>query len=197
MPLLFSPDFLSSLSKGQPAAPLLNSLEQLPRNISPLNRMLFLEGKHFLADHNLNYTDKMGMAVGIEIRVPLLDPDLIALAVQLPDRYKQKGTEGKWIFKKAMEAHLPKEIIYRPKSGFGVPLRRWLHDGLRPMVDELLSARSLRQRGVFDPKGVAKLLELDRSGKIDGAYTIFSIMSIELWCRNFLDANKCRCLKRL
>lgn len=190
MPLLFSAEFLMSISKGQPAAPLLTSLLCLPGNISPLNRMLFLEGKHFLADHNLNYTDKMGMVAGVEIRVPLLDPDLIALAAHLPEGYKQNGTVGKWIFKKAMEAHLPKEIIYRPKAGFGVPLRRWLHDGLRPMVEELLSARSLRERGIFEPAGVAKLLEMDRTGEIDGAYTIFSIMSIELWCRNFLDANR-------
>jgi asparagine synthase (glutamine-hydrolysing) len=190
MPLLFSAEFLLGISKGQPAAPLLNSLLCLPGNTSPLNRMLFLEGKHFLADHNLNYTDKMGMVAGVEIRVPLLDPDLIALAAHLPDRYKQNGTVGKWIFKKAMEAHLPKEIIYRPKAGFGVPLRRWLHGGLRPMVDELLSARVLRARGIFEPTGVAKLLEMDRNGEIDGAYTIFSIMSIELWCRNFLDANR-------
>ena len=68
--------------------------------------MLFLEGKFFLADHNLNYTDKMAMSQGVEVRVPLLDTDLVALAARLPDKMKQRGATGKWIFKKAMEPYL-------------------------------------------------------------------------------------------
>ena len=92
--------------------PLLESLDDIPKNATPLDRLLYLECRHFLADHNLAYTDKMSMAVGVEVRVPLLDRDLVDLAFQLPAKFKQRGFEGKWIFKKAMEGILPRELIY-------------------------------------------------------------------------------------
>ena len=184
---LYSQPLKESLANETFSAPLLRTLSKLPRGTDPLNKMLYLEGKHFLADHNLNYTDKMSMACGVEVRVPLLDPDLVALAARLPVSYKQNGREGKWIFKKAMEPYLPHDVIYRPKTGFGAPLRSWLRHELRPVVEDVLSAKSLQQRGLFDPRGVQRLIEMDRSGQVDGTYPIFSLMCIELWCRIFLD----------
>jgi len=170
------------------AAPLLASLARIPNERDPLNRMLYLEGKHFLADHNLNYTDKTTMAAGVESRVPFLDPDLVALAARIPSRMKQQGRVGKAIFKKAMEASLPREVIYRPKTGFGAPIRRWLKVELRGLVDEMLSPDALRRRGLFDPRGVGNLIALDRAGRVDGAYTIFALLCVEMWCRLFVDA---------
>ncbi len=117
------PQFNNALLNYDVASPLMKTLERMPEDIHPLNKMLYLEAKHFLTDHNLNYTDKMGMAEGVEIRVPLLDPDLINFSASLPINYKQRGREGKWIFKKAMENMLPNDVIYRPKTGFGTPLR--------------------------------------------------------------------------
>lgn len=167
--------------------PLLQSLARIPHEKNPLNRMLYLEAKHFLADHNLNYTDKMSMAAGVEVRVPLLDLDLIRFAARIPAHFKQRGKHGKFIFKKAMENTLPHPVIYRPKAGFGAPLRRWLHHELKPLVQDILSAEALRSRGLFDSNAVLKLIEHDRTGRIDASYTIFSLLAIELWCRQFVD----------
>ena len=187
LPSLYGPLLKENLITEHPSEPLKFTLSKLNKNTHPLNQMLYLEGKHFLADHNLNYTDKMGMAQGVEIRVPLLDPDLISLVSQLPIKYKQHGRIGKWIFKKAMEPYLPQEVIYRPKTGFGAPLRDWLRNELRPMVEDVLSENSLKNRGLFDPAGVRNLIRLDKKGQIDGAYTLFSMMCIEMWCRIFID----------
>ncbi len=184
---LYSRDFSDSLGDVSTAAPLLRSLNGIPGEADPLNRMLFLETKHFLADHNLNYTDKMGMAAGVEVRVPLLDPDLVDFATRVPSGMKQNGSVGKAIFKQAMEPYLPRKVIYRPKTGFGAPLRRWLHHELREQVEDTLSPASLKARGLFDPAAVARLLEQDRLGQVDGAYTIFSLMCIERWCQIFVD----------
>ena len=176
-----------ALRGAQTSQPLLASLADLPRDTPSLNRMLYLESRHFLADHNLNYTDKMAMAEGVEVRVPLLDPDVVALAARLPLDYKQRGATGKWIFKKAMEPYLPHDVIYRPKTGFGAPLRHWLRHELRDVVEDVLSDASLTSRGLFDPAGVRRLVHNDRAGRVDGSYTIFSLICIELWCRIFLD----------
>lgn len=184
---LYSADMAKQIENIDTALPLLQSLNRIPHETDPLNRMLYLEGKHFLADHNLNYTDKMAMAAGVEVRVPLLDPDLIAFAVGIPSHLKQKRKIGKSIFKKAMEPYLPNEIIYRPKAGFGAPLRRWLHRELKPLVNDVLSNQRLQSRGLFDAKAVASLIKLDEVGQVDAAYTIFSLLCIELWCQTFID----------
>lgn len=184
---LYSPEVAGELHDIDTFEPLKDSLGRIPKEQNALNKMLYLEGKHFLTDHNLNYTDKTSMASGVEVRVPLLDLELIKLATQIPPHLKQKGLTGKYIFKKAMEPYLPKDVIYRPKSGFGAPLRRWLHKELRPQVEDLLSVESLVRRGLFSPDAVRTIVDLDRSGKIDGSYTIFAVMCIELWCRIFID----------
>ncbi len=172
---------------GTIACPLTRALRRLPAEMPALNKMLYLDAKYFLADHNLNYTDKLSMAHGVEVRVPLLDPDVVAMAARLPVWMKQNGRTGKWIFKKAMEASLPESVIYRPKAGFGAPLRTWLRGELQPLVEDVLSEASLSRRGLFDPQGVRRMIELDRRGAMDAAYPTLALMSIELWCRIFLD----------
>ena len=186
---IYSSDMLSQIDTSGQSDPLVQSLKRLPEQMSDLNRMLYLDGKHFLADHNLNYFDKMSMATGVEVRVPLLDPDLIALAARLPVTYKQKGGISKWVLKKAMESMLPNEVIYRPKSGFGVPLRVWLNNPLSPLVNDTLSEASISNRGLFDFKAVRQLQKQTQAGTTDATYTILSMLCIELWCRMFLDAS--------
>lgn len=184
---LLTPEFRAGLDEECLYAPLLQTLSQLPPDVEPLNRMLYLECKHFLADHNLNYTDKMGMSAGVEVRVPLLDLDLVQFAGSLPVAMKQRGAVGKWIFKKAMEPYLPHDVIYRPKTGFGVPLRRWLQGILKPLVDDVLSEHSLKSRGIFDPGAVKQLVQADRASRVDASYTILGMVCLELWCRQYID----------
>ena len=186
---LYSPQMRERVADLPFSEPLMHSLANVPEDVHELNRMLYLDCKHFLADHNLNYFDKMSMATGVEVRVPLLDPDLVSLAARLPVAYKHRHGQGKWIFKAAMEPLLPREVIYRTKAGFGVPLRHWLRNELRPMVEDTLSADSLARRGLFDYGAVQELLMRDRTGSVDAAYTILSLVCIELWCRMFLDVS--------
>lgn len=184
---LFAPEHRAALAGEAMGAPLENYLATLPTGLPPLQRMLALEQRFFLADHNLLYTDKMSMAAGVEVRVPFLDNDLVQLANALPPGLKQRGAEGKWVLKKAMEPYLPHEVIYRPKTGFGAPLRHWLRYELKDLVDDVLSADTLCRRGLFDPKEVARLVADDRAGRVDAAYTILGLVCIEIWCRKFMD----------
>jgi len=183
---LYSRDFAHLLGSVDTAAPLLESLARIPAERDRLQRLLYLETKHFLPDHNLNYTDRAGMAVGVEVRVPLLDVDLVRFATRVPAGYKQRGRVGKAVLRRAMQPYLPREIIARAKTGFGAPLRRWLRHELRPLVEETLSAGVLERRGIFNPGAVRSLIERDLAGQVDGAYTVFALMTLELWCRRFL-----------
>jgi asparagine synthase (glutamine-hydrolysing) len=183
---LFTPTSLGTM-RPDSSDTLLERVRELPASMSRLNKMLYLDTKYFLVDHNLNYTDKMSMQHGVEVRVPLLDYEVVQHAGRLPGRFKQHGKTTKWIFRKAMEGILPDEVIYRPKAGFGVPLRTWMMNGLLPVMEDLLSERSLRERGIFEAAAVRRLIDLDRSGRIDAVYPILSMACIELWCRQFID----------
>jgi asparagine synthase (glutamine-hydrolysing) len=184
---LFAPEHRAQLTPEALHAPMLDHLDGLPAGLQPLERMLALEQRFFLGDHNLPYADKMSMAAGVEVRVPFLDRDLVALANSLPMALKQRGRQGKWILKRAMEPHLPREVIYRPKTGFGAPLRRWIRGELGDLLADVLSPQRLRERGLFDPVRVQALLEQNRRGEVDAAYPILSLCCVELWCRHFVD----------
>lgn len=189
---LYTPEFRAVLGDETAKQPMLDFLASLPMRTSPMDKMLALEQRFFLTDHNLNYTDKMSMAAGVEVRVPFLDIDLVAHAAKVPAGFKQKGRQGKWVLKKAMEPYLPKDVIYRAKSGFGAPLRRWMRNEFRPLVGDLLSADNLKRRGLFEPTAVQRLIAWNDCGKIDAAYTLLSLLSIEIWCRAYLDRGHVR-----
>jgi asparagine synthase (glutamine-hydrolysing) len=185
---LYSPAFREQLGGEMATRPLLDFLAPLPDGVPPLARMLTLEERFFLPDHNLTYTDKMSMAAGVEVRVPFLDLDLVEHAARVPVALKQRGPVGKWVLKKAMEPHLPHDVVYRPKTGFGAPLRRWMRGELRPLMDDTLSPARVESRGLFAPVAVQRLRAKNDSGEADAAYTLLSLMCIEIWCRTYLDS---------
>ena len=179
-------EFRSAIKDTNTDTAMLNFLNDIPPNVSKLDQMLALEQQFFLADHNLLYTDKMSMAAGVEVRVPFLDKELVEFAYNIPNQFKQKGIHGKWVLKKALEGYLPHDVIYRPKSGFGAPIRGWIQNELREIIGDLLSVESIRNRGLFNPKAVQQLIRDNNKGKIDASYTLLSLLCIEIWCRNFI-----------
>jgi asparagine synthase (glutamine-hydrolysing) len=184
---LYSPEFRQQLAGSNSNQIMQDFIEPILVNSSSLDQMLALEQRFFLADHNLNYTDKMSMAAGVETRVPFLDLDLVNFAARIPDKFKQKGGTGKWVLKKAMEAYLPKEVIYRPKTGFGAPLRTWIKHDLRELLRDILSPDSLNKRGLFSAQAVQQLILDNDTNKVDASYTLFSLLCIEIWCRHYID----------
>jgi len=182
-----SDDFLAALGSTSATALLRNFIDPLKGKVSRLEQMLALEQRFFLTDHNLTYTDKMSMAAGIEVRVPFLDLDLVEFASRIPAEAKQRGREGKWVLKKAMESLLPQDVIYRPKAGFGTPLRRWMRFELRELLGDLLSEESLRRRGIFKPQAVQDLISANDTGRTDASYTLLSLLCVEIWCRSYID----------
>jgi asparagine synthase (glutamine-hydrolysing) len=152
------------------------------------DRMLDLEMQGFLPDHNLNYNDKAAMANGVEVRVPFLDKDLVALAAGIPWQLKLHGFSDKWIFKTAMAGRLPASILKRKKTGFGAPVRVWVRKPpMRDLVADTISAQSFRERGLFAPKRVQQLFVDTMAGRRDGAYLLLAVVVLEHWLRSFVD----------
>lgn len=162
----------------------------IPNENSDLNRMLFWEINTFLTDHNLNYTDKLSMAVGVEVRVPFLDTELVQFSTNIPQHYKLQGNETKYLLKKVAEKYLPKEVIYRPKTGFGAPVREWILNDMDDLINDYLSKETIIKRGIFNFDKVSKLIDDNKKGIIDASYSIWSLLAIESWMRQFYDNNK-------
>jgi len=152
-----------------------------------LNQLLYVDMKTFLPCLNLTYTDKMSMAASTEVRVPLLDDEVVALTGRIPPELKLRRLTRKYIFKRSMEGVLPREVIRRPKAGFGAPVRSWLMGDLAPMVDELLSADAVTRRGLFDHREVRRLIDDNAANRADNALRIWALMTLELWQRTFID----------
>jgi asparagine synthase (glutamine-hydrolysing) len=152
-----------------------------------LNRHSHVLIQTFLAAHNFLYTDKSSMAASIEVRVPFLDLELMRLCARIPEEYKLRGDTTKYVLKKAMEPYIGADILYRSKTGFGVPLRKWMAEDLRPLLDDSLSESRLRQRGLFEPAVVRALIEENEANRADHAYLLYSLLTLELWQQTFID----------
>jgi asparagine synthase (glutamine-hydrolysing) len=185
---LFHPRLMPQLADFDPAALLLNSLNDIPDEKSALNQILFWELKYFLTDHNLTYTDKMSMAHGVEVRVPYLDKDLVEFSTKLPIHLKLNKQETKYLLKKVAERYLPKEIIYRSKTGFGAPLREWVTGDLHPQIINAFSAQKCQQRQIFDCEEVLKLVQKNQTNSADLSYVVWSLLAITTWHELFVNA---------
>jgi asparagine synthase (glutamine-hydrolysing) len=154
-----------------------------------VERALAGEFLGFLPDHNLAYTDKAAMAEGVEVRVPLIDPRLVAFSSRLPPGVKMPFGEPKGFFKAAMADRLPQSVLRRTKTGFGAPVRHWLAGRLREPFMDVIRSASFRDRGIFDATAVEGLFRRSIEGRIDAAYLLLTIVLTELWCRRFVDVS--------
>ena len=131
--------------------------------------------------------DKMSMAASIEARVPLLDHPLVEWAARLPDRFKLRGLEGKVLLKRLARRRLPRAVVDRPKVGFAVPLSPWFRGPLRELLCDTLLAPTCLARGYYDP-GVLKGYVADHlEGRRDRARELWTLLTLELWHRAFVD----------
>ena len=184
---IYSEQFKEDLGAYNSSSEMIDFLSGYSGIKEDLNKSLLLDQRYFLADHNLIYTDKMSMAAGVEVRVPFLERNFVDFSSKIPLNLKQKNGQEKWILKKAMESFLPIDVIYRQKTGFGAPLRKWLRGDMRSFLHDTLSEKNIRKRNIFDYNSTMNLIKMNHDGHIDASYVIFSILCIELWCQNFLD----------
>jgi asparagine synthase (glutamine-hydrolysing) len=159
------------------------------QNLSGLQRLQERDLSIYLPNHNLLYTDKMGMAVGLEARVPLLDIDLVNRTTEYPYHWQLSWGKTKVLFREAARRVVPDEIIDRPKAGFGAPYRKWLRYDLANLWNDLTSKQAVRARGWFDYEALQDARARSQAGKDDLYMLQWAVLTIELWARQFIDRN--------
>jgi len=184
---IFSRDFLAQVDVDAPSRLEAQTYNDAPAS-SLINRMLALDWKFTLADNDLRKVGSSCEAAGMEVRYPLLDEELVDFSTQLPPRYKLKGTQLRWFFKRALEDFLPSEIIAKKKQGFGLPFGHWAreHPGLRSLAYD--SMTTLKGRGVIAPAFIDRMIQAHREEH--AAYygtQIWVLMMLEQWFQAHVD----------
>jgi len=145
----------------------------------PLSLIQYLDMKTYLVGDILTKVDRASMAHALEVRVPLLDHKFVEWVSGLPVNYKLRGQEGKYILKKALEPHLPRDVLYRPKMGFGVPLGKWFRGPLRQRLRESLLEGGLARTGLFNQAYLEKLVNDHQSGLREYSAPLWSLLMFQ------------------
>jgi asparagine synthase (glutamine-hydrolysing) len=164
--------------------------------LDDVDRFLERDLSVYLPNHNLLYTDKMGMAVGIEARVPLLDQELVTLGTSF-SAVQKLDPVPKAILRQAARGIVPDAIIDRPKAGFGAPYRHWLRHDLGGMWNELMSPQAIQNRGWFRADAVQRARRQSQTGRADFYMLQWALLTLEIWARQFIDQNPAHAAIRL
>jgi asparagine synthase (glutamine-hydrolysing) len=185
---MFSKDFLAWAD--QQPSPYETFRRHLANNPTsdPLSEVQYLDAKTYLAGDILTKVDRMSMATSLEVRAPFLDHTFAEWAARLSPKWKMRGSEPKYILKKLAEKlGVPREVLYRRKQGFSMPLVHWFRQDPSPALLEILHEPRTIQRGYFNADGLRRRLDEHRSGWRDRSWEIWQLLIFELWHRNFLE----------
>ncbi len=178
---LFSADFKKRLQGYRAIEVMREHVRNAPEH--PLSRVQYLDMKTYLVGDILTKVDRASMAHALEVREPLLDHKLMEWWSGLSPDLKLRGTEGKYIFKKALEPHLPREVLYRPKMGFSIPLAAWFRGPLRERVRDAVLGETLAATGIFDRGYLQQMVEQHQSGRRDYSASLWTVLMFEAFVR--------------
>ena len=146
-----------------------------------VNRILYVDSKVQLVDDMLTKVDRMSMAHSLEVRVPLLDLGLVEFMASLPGNLKVRRLKLKYLMKRVAKRLLPPEILSRPKSGFHVPIPRWIKHDLRDLVHDALAPERIARQGFFEPAAIARMIDDHQRGRRDHSRNIWNLLMLSLW----------------
>jgi asparagine synthase (glutamine-hydrolysing) len=179
---LFSDGFRNDLQGYRAIDVMRGHAAQAPTD-DPLSLIQYLDFKTWLPGDILTKVDRASMAHSLEVRVPLLDHEFCEYAATLPTNLKLRGGEGKYVLKKALEPHLPHDIMYRSKKGFSIPLAAWLRGPLRQDVRNAVLGPRLLDTGIFNRRYLEQLVSEHESGSGDHSVALWSLMMFEAFLR--------------
>jgi asparagine synthase (glutamine-hydrolysing) len=175
---IYAPAFRQDLQGYRASSVLKQYMAAAPAD-NPLLQAQYTDMKTWLAGRMLVKVDRASMANGLEVRSPFLDYELFQWGVSLPTAFKVTATDYKVVLKKSLEPLVPRELLYRTKQGFGVPMAAWLRGPLEPLLRRSLSAPILHDTGYFQPQALMKLADDHISGAADHASTLWTLIMLE------------------
>ncbi len=182
---LYSARFKSELG-GYNARELFLRHAERANTDDPLAMIQYIDLHTYLVGDINTKVDRASMAHSLEVREPLMDHPLVEWLATLPSHLKLRGGEGKYLFKKSLEPHLPRDVLYRPKMGFAVPLARWFRGPLRQRVRSALLGGPLADSGWFDLQAIGQLVEQHENGSRDHSTPLWTLLMYDAFLRNVM-----------
>ena len=170
--------------QADPGQELVRYFNEAPAR-SSIDRLAYVDAKGPLPESLLLFTDKMGMATSLEIRVPFLDNRVVDFVRRCPSHYRMRGFTLKRLLKASLKGVVPEFVLARSKRGFGGPMGAWLKSDLRPLVSQLLDPGRLRQGGLLNPDSVSHILAAHDAGQEDYTEAIMALLVFEIWREQF------------
>ena len=170
--------------EGRTAGVLLTDESAWPARLPYAERMMAMDAVTYLPDDILTKVDRASMAVSLEARVPLLDPELFEFAWRVPQELKIRGGTGKWLLRQVLYRYVPMEMVDRPKAGFGIPLHEWLRGPLREWAEDLLSEAALCEDGLLDVPAVRRVWSAHLRGDGANEHAIWAVLMLQAWIRH-------------
>ncbi len=179
---VYSSRFKAEL-QGYGAEQVMNRHLQNLQSDDPLIRLQYLDIKTYLPGDILTKVDRASMAHSLEVRVPLLDHKLVEWLATVPSSLKRRGETGKYLLKKSMEPYLSKDVLYREKRGFAVPLADWFRGPLRGQLQAAITGDTLNDTGIFRRRRLEGLMEEHLGGFADRSASLWSLLMLEAFLR--------------
>ncbi len=163
-----------------------NSSELMNIDQDPLAYMMAIDYQTYMVDDILQKVDRATMSVSLEGREPFLDQDIIEWAAQLPSSFKYHEGQKKYILKQIVHKYIPKEMMERPKMGFGIPVDTWLSHELKDLVEEYLSEESLKTHGLFNVHIVRKIVSDFMNGRKEKHLKVWYLLMFQMWYKQWM-----------
>jgi asparagine synthase (glutamine-hydrolysing) len=186
---LYSRDFARRLQGADPLDAYAACMQEVPASREPLARLLHADTAFYLPNDMLVKVDRMSMAHGLEVRVPFLDIDMVRYCASLPGEFKlRRGRIRKHILRESLRPHIPKDVLDRPKSGFNIPVSRWMRSSLQGFLWDTVGRRRDALSAFIDIPGLRNVGEAHDERRADHGHVLFTVLMLAMWMDNAASA---------
>jgi asparagine synthase (glutamine-hydrolysing) len=180
----FSEEEKADILQGADSAPMSRILAQMPP-APGIDRYLLFDQQYYLSDDILYKSDRMGMAHSLEVRPPFLDHRLVEFAASLPENYKLRGSQMKFLLRELMKEKLPPAIVRRKKVGFDIPIHDWFRSVLKPLLLDTLTERAVKETQIFRWEGVQSVIKRHLERRDNLGYHLWGLLVLFLWIKRW------------
>jgi asparagine synthase (glutamine-hydrolysing) len=163
-------------------------MADIDQPIGELDRMTLSDALSYLTDDVLQKVDRAAMSVSLETRVPFLDKDVVEFSCHVSPDLKIRNGQGKWLVRQVLDRFVPRNLIDRPKTGFGIPLDEWLRGPLKSWASDLLAPERLKRQGWFDPRRIETAWTEHQSGRHNHGHLLWNVLMAQAWSDRWFAA---------